>query len=710
MIELLDFAVLYRAVMQAAPFGIALSEMDGTLRHVNPALCRLTGWTAADLVGHPVTAIVEEGTHAPLQAAISTLLADRAPDAVFDATVRRPKGGVAALQVTLALLRDGEGTPIGRIAYIQEHNRGATSIPAPRHEAEEQLRQAFEDAPVGMAIMDSSGRFVQVNDALATMTGYSRDQLSTMTIAELSHADDLLEGYAKGRSLLRGEIPSYETQARLVGFDGRHIWVDCNVSIAKDTGGHFPHLIAHVVDITERRHRAEELEHLATHDPLTGLANRRAFEAELARHTEQCERYGPTGALIVLDIDHFKYVNDSRGHRAGDLLIQRVAAALHGRVRSSDVLARLGGDEFAVLAPRADEAEARTLGEALRQAVRTQNAAAASFLNEHVIPTGAAVADGAEGDHTWTMRITTSVGVALFASLRGQAADDVLAAADLAMYAAKEAGRDRVVVHHPTDRDEQRVQARARWLERIRRAVDDDQLTLYAQPIKNLSTGETDRFELLLRMLGEDGEVVVPDDFLAVAERFGLMPEIDRWVVCRAIQVLQHQHAAGNAVTVEVNVSGQSLADAELLAAIERDLARRPVPPGSLVFEVSETAAVADLAEAQHFAARVSELGCSFALDDFGVGFGSFYYAKHLPFDYLKIDGEFIRNCRNSHVDRVVVDSVVELAHGLGKRTIAEFVQDEESASLLRASGVDFGQGYHLGRPQPLDEALPCVS
>ena len=564
-----------------------------------------------------------------------------------------------------------------------------------RREAEERFRRAFEDAPVGMAIMDPQGRFVQVNDALVRMTGFTRAQLTSMSIAELSHPDHHAEGFGKGRRLVRGEVPSYEIEARLIGADGHEIWVDCNVSLARDARGAPRQLIAHVVDVTDRRMQAQELEHLATHDPLTGLLNRRAFETELAQHTAESDRYGTAGALIVLDIDHFKYVNDSHGHSVGDVLIARVAAALRARVRLSDVLARLGGDEFAVLLPRADEAEARTVGEALRQAVRTANVAAG------------AAADGDTSDLSWARRVTTSLGVAMFESFRGHGPADVLAAADLAMYAAKESGRDRLVVHHPSDRDQQRMQARVRWLDRIRNAIEDDRLTLWAQPIFHLATGNNNRFELLLRMLGENGDVVAPGDFLAVAERFGMMPEIDRWVVVRAISLLQQQHAAGNDVTVEVNVSGRSMGDAELLAAIERELARQPVPPGTLVLEVTETAAVADMEQAQHFAGRLSELGCSFALDDFGAGFGSFYYAKHLPFDYLKIDGEFVRNCRSSRVDQVVIDAVVELARGLGKRTVAEFVQDAESARFLRESGVDFGQGYHLGRPRPVAEALP---
>ena len=821
MAELLDPLLPYRAIMHSAPVGIGITEMDGTFREVNPALCRATGWTAEEMVGRRVTDFLATPEQQVVSTALRRLVEEGLPSVVIEEPFRRADGGTVDLEVTVALLRDERGRPIGRIGYAQDltatrtaklaatramadladaesfahvgsfsyhpgtrtliwsdelrrifgleasepvsmdrvfervHPEDRSHVVATigraearqdsftlqhrvlhptlglrwvrvraepeldasgaiigmsgivldvtrqvvddeaRRDAEERFRRAFEDAPVGMAIMDPRGRFVQANDALLAMTGYTRAQLTSMSIAELSHPDHHDEGLGKGRQLLGGEVPSYEIQARLLASDGDVVWVDCNVSLARDARGAPRHLIAHVVDVTDRRKQAPELEHLATHDPLTGLLNRRAFEAELDQHAAESARYGAAGALLVLDIDHFKYVNDSHGHSVGDALIARVAAALRGRVRSSDVLARLGGDEFAVLLPRADEAEARTVGEALRQAVRTANVAAGT------------AADSESLSMSWAHRVTTSLGVALFESFRGHGAADVLAAADLAMYAAKEAGRDRLVVHHPSDRDQQRMQARVRWLNRIRNAVEHERLALWAQPIHDLATGAANRYELLLRMIGEDGEVVAPDDFLGVAERFGMMPEIDRWVAVQAITLLQKQHAAGNDVTVEVNVSGRSMGDADLLAAVERELARQPVPAGRLVFEVTETAAVADMEEAQRFAARLSELGCSFALDDFGAGFGSFYYAKHLPFDYLKIDGEFVRNCRTSRVDQVVIDSVVELARGLGKRTVAEFVQDEESVQLLRASGVDFGQGYYLGRPRPVADALP---
>jgi diguanylate cyclase (GGDEF)-like protein len=436
----------------------------------------------------------------------------------------------------------------------------------------------------------------------------------------------------------------------------------------------------------DRRRHESELQYLADHDPLTGLLNRRAFERSLEEHLARGERYGHAGAVLVVDLDDFKGVNDTLGHSAGDELIGRVAGALASRLRESDTLARLGGDEFAVLTPVGDCAEAERLAQLLLGVVRREHA-----------PRGPG---GPERP------ITASIGLAPLEGAQPISAEEALINADLAMYDAKEAGRDRSETYGGTSRGQARIEARLQWVERIRAALDEDRLVLHAQPVVETATGRTTQHELLVRMVDTHGEVIPPGSFLPIAERFGLIREIDRWVVTHAIRSLGVHRAEGRRPTVELNLSAHSLGDSQLAAHIGRELRAAGVHATQLIFEITETTAIGNITAARAFAERLGELGCRFALDDFGAGFGSFYYLKHLPFDFIKIDGEFVRNCTSDPTDRLVIGAVVELARGLGKRTIAEFVGDAATLATLRELGVDYAQGFYLGEPAPLEQWL----
>jgi diguanylate cyclase (GGDEF)-like protein len=441
--------------------------------------------------------------------------------------------------------------------------------------------------------------------------------------------------------------------------------------------------------VARSRYEAE-LKHMADHDPLTGLLNRRAYERSLEEHLARGERYGHAGAVMVLDLDSFKEVNDTLGHSAGDELIVRVAGALAGRLRESDTLARLGGDEFAILTPTGERTEAESLADSLLEVVRRERAPRGPGGRERPI--------------------TASIGLAPLEGVEELSAEEALINADLAMYDAKEAGRDRAIVYGSTGRGQAHIEARLEWAERIRAALDEDRLVLHAQPVVETATGLTTQHELLVRMVDVHGDLIPPGSFLPVAERFGLIREIDRWVVTRAIRMLGEHREQGRRPTVEINLSAHSLGDAQLALHIGRELRAAGVAATQLIFEVTETTAIGNIAAARTFAERLGELGCRFALDDFGAGFGSFYYLKHLPFDFIKIDGEFVRNCTSDPTDRLVIRAVVELARGMGKRTIAEFVGDEQTLATLCKLGVDYAQGFHLGPPAPLEHWLGLTS
>ncbi|MBF6600510.1 MAG: EAL domain-containing protein [Dehalococcoidia bacterium] len=434
-------------------------------------------------------------------------------------------------------------------------------------------------------------------------------------------------------------------------------------------------------DISERKRTETQLVRLANQDALTGLFNRRRFVEELDRELREARRYGVDGALLFLDLDQFKDVNDSRGHRAGDDLLTGLAELLRQQVRSSDVVARLGGDEFAVLLPRTDAQSAAEIAAQLLDRIR---------------------------DHTFLvagapLRITASIGVALFPE-GSERSDDVLSRADLAMYRAKEEGRNRYSVFVPDGDWQAQIESRIGWTQRIREAIERDRFVLYAQPILRLADGAVDRYELLLR-LDEGGEdVVLPGAFLDLAERTGMIQDIDRWVVREAIGLLAAH--AENELRFEVNLSGKAFADPQLLPMIQAELARRGVDPARLILEVTETAAIANLEEALTFVRTLKSIGCGFALDDFGVGFSSFSHLKNLPVDYLKIDGSFVRELPRSPTDQHLVRAIVAVAAGLGKRTIAEFVTEDATLRLLEEYGVDYAQGFWVGEPEPCAAAL----
>ncbi len=551
--------------------------------------------------------------------------------------------------------------------------------------ARERFRVAFENAPVGMTISTADGRVLQVNDSMCEITGYTRDELLAMNLATITHPEELGERTQLHEQLVSGEIDSYIRDGRLLRANGEAVWVSRHVRILRDEHGTPLQMLTHFVDITERRMLERELRHMADHDPLTGLLNRRGLEAELERHVAHVNRYGDRGALLVLDLDHFKAVNDTLGHEAGDRLIVTVANLLRTRLRTSDAVARLGGDEFAILLPDA-------------------NADVAQHVAEEIV---ADIHRNAVVEHRQTSRhVTASVGVTMFT--QGQLnAESVLVDADLAMYDAKEAGRGQVAMHKSGGEEQPRMRARLEWIDRIRSALDKGQFTLYAQPIVELHNERVSQCELLLRMVGESGDTIPPGAFLYIAERYDLIQELDEWVATQAIQLVAREEAAGRQGAVEINLSTKSLANDHLLDLIETEITRHQITPSSLIFEITETAAISHMALARDFAERLKDLGCRFALDDFGAGFGGFFYLKHIPFDYLKIDREFITGCLNNRTDQLVIEALVSLAHGLNKQTIAEGVEDRETELFLRRRGVDLAQGFHLGRPAPVEDSSP---
>ncbi len=549
-------------------------------------------------------------------------------------------------------------------------------------DAQARFHRAFDEAPIGMALVDLDALWRQVNRALCKMLRYTEAELLTRTRAQLTHPDDLAEDLAQVGGLVSGAIDHVEFEKRFIDSAGEIVWTHVSRSLVRDAAGSPLYFIAQIQDISERRQFEAKLSHLADHDPLSGLFNRRRFEQELARQVAYTERYGTPATVLMLDLDNFKYVNDTLGHATGDELLVRVSTALVDRLRETDIIARLGGDEFAIILPETDAAAAELVAGNLLETIKH---------------------DGVVLHESRAIQVTGSIGIAPIETGVALTPAELLMNADVAMYDAKEAGRGRFAVHDPLAGGG-RLTDTLSWAERIRGALDDDGFVLYHQPIMDLKLGQVTRHELLLRMIGPDGEHVLPATFLYIAERFGLIAEIDSWVVRQAVALVAGQERLGRRLQLDVNLSGLSLTSPEVIATLERELERSAIDPACLTFEIAEAAAIVNIQKARGFAERVGELGCGFALDDFGAGFGSFYYLKHLPFDLLKIDGEFVRHLGESVKDQLVVQSLATIATELGKQTIAEFVEDKETLELVRSYGVDFAQGFGVGHPEPVSE------
>jgi diguanylate cyclase (GGDEF)-like protein/PAS domain S-box-containing protein len=493
----------------------------------------------------------------------------------------------------------------------------------------------LENLPDAILLLDERGSIAYANAATERLFGRPIEDLVGMQFSKL---------------LVGEELPDLGQRGEVVARQPDGSGVAMELTLSEVRVGQVRSLAAVGHDIRDRKREEARLRQMAEQDSLTGLANRVSFEHALTRHVEYAARYGSGGSVIALGIDSFKYVNESLGVAAGDEVLAKLAELIAGRLRKTDVFGRVGGDVFAMLLHGTDRAKALTVADELLGLVRRQ---------PFVI--------NGEG-----IRITMSAGVT---SLDGRSVigAELLAEAETAMSTAKESGRDRVLGHDPDGRgetDERRV-----WTERVRQATERGLFVLTSQPIVDLAKGEATQHEILLRMREDGGGLVEPSAFLATAERFGLIGGIDRWVTQQAVRLIAAHNKEGRELTLEVNLSGKTMGDAKFPDEVRRELTRSRIDPASLIFEVTETAAVADIEHARLFAQSLARVGCRFALDDFGAGYASFYYLKHLPISYLKIDGEFVKELPRSRTDRLIVKALVEVCEGLGIKTIAEFVR-----------------------------------
>jgi len=573
----------------------------------------------------------------------------------------------------------------GLLALSMERERDAERL----RQSEAVFRSAFERAAIGMAHLSSDGRMLKANGPLCELLGYREGQLRRRRMPELVHPEERPRLAELGEQIARGHHDTLQTELRLMRADGASVWASVAAAPVYDADGAVDRVVAVVSDISRSRELADELAYRSTHDWLTGLHNRFELERQLAQWLGRRPEARSGAAFCHLDLDQFRLVNDSAGRAAGDALLCRAAELISACLDDGAIAARLAGDEFGVLIPDTGPEAAIANAERIREALE---------------------AAGFEWQGS-TFRISASIGVVHLPEASLRSVDWVLQAADTAAATAKEAGRNRFAVWDRRDARIDRRHGDASWVPRLMEALDTGSFRLDAQPIVAVggSAGEPRRYELLVRM-AVDGAWVLPGRFLPAAERYGIAPQIDRWVVEQALDWLEQR--PGLSVRLAVNLSGLSVTHRDFRRFVIAALQRYPVSARRLCFEITETAAIADIDEARALIGELRELGCELALDDFGSGLSSFGYLQQLPVDLLKIDGSFVRDIVDDPVSRAFVKSIADIARVMEKRTIAEFVESEAVLAVLGELGVDLVQGFCLGKPTPLDAlaALPDVA
>jgi diguanylate cyclase (GGDEF)-like protein/PAS domain S-box-containing protein len=603
----------------------------------------------------------------------------------FEYTVRRPIANVA-----LALKSEAQGNkapPMQHTTTTETRNliEAFDHMHSEVHSRQERLQTILDNTAEGIVTFDAHGTIEGYNQAANQLFGWAEREVIGQNISVLVHRDIQAVPDSYLTRLLNNDLDG------LVGQEGE-------IGGQRKGGITFPMAIkisgmwlegerlytALVADNSERMAMLERLRARAERDDLTGIHNRSYFLDELARVVDRTHRTHRISTLLYIDLDNFKYVNDTLGHLAGDRLLIEVSQLLRKRARRSDLIARLGGDEFTMLLYDTRAEEAQAIAESFRRG-----------LTDHRFREAGVQVD-----------VGCSIGVAMI-NTESHSAEEVLSRADFACHLAKRDGRNRVHVFDV--QDEINVTALSLdmgWSRRIKDAIEHNQFVLAGQPIVDTRSLQISAHEILIHLRDEHGALIMPNGFLPAAERFGLSADIDRWVIVNAIRMLAARRRETPGLRYSINLSGQTLSEPAVCDLVIHELRRTGLDPTALTFEVTETVAIANMTLAGTFLARLHEIGCSTALDDFGAGMSSFAYLRELPVDYVKIDGRFVRNLAVNATDQAMVRAMNDIAHALGKKTIAEFVEDEDCFRLLCEYGVDYAQGYYLGRP----EAIPTVT
>jgi diguanylate cyclase (GGDEF)-like protein/PAS domain S-box-containing protein/excisionase family DNA binding protein len=544
-------------------------------------------------------------------------------------------------------------------------------------ESEQRYRDLVETSHDLIWTTDAQGRFTYLNSAAHDIFGVSSKDLIGRCFFDFEAGASHVSNRRFLAALKRtGQVKNYVTHVKTARGEDR--WIGINARVTHDENQAALGIRGTARDITEQHLATRRIEHLALHDVLTDLPNRHSLQNKI----EAAMKDGTAGALLFIDIDHFKYVNDNFGHRIGDQLLVGVGSVLRDLMRDCDGdLYRLGGDEFAIHLPGGLRREAIDTAEAVLDAVgryRFQANGQRAISN-----------------------LSASIGIALY-PFHGNDLPSLLSNVDMSMYQAKDLGRNRYVLFDQSAEGLRSTHQRVHWAKKLRDALDEDRLVLFSQPVVRLADQMPVHHEVLVRMRDEDGRYLLPGNFIELAESLGLIQELDLRVVDSLLQFMARTGQSGRKLRYFVNLSRVSISDQRWTERFMRLLRSSPVDPNQLVFEITETAAMSEVDVTLTFIRRLKEMGCRFALDDFGAGFSSFYYLKRFEVDYLKIDGGFVRDLAVDEGNRIFVKALNDVARGLKKQVIAEWVESPEVLKVLIDMGAEYGQGYLFQPPAPL--------
>lgn len=670
------------------------SVMDSTVNWIAPGAALLG--LAPDDLAQPFSDFLATVHPADRDAVLRTMQAgvDRGDGYELEFRVVWPDATqhwlAAKARITFTPERHARGT-LGMMWDISRRKSEARHTARQRELAEVTLRSIGE----GVITTDAHGHTLYLNRVAEQLTGWTSEQAQGVDIGTTLRLVDEEQGavgeHVALKCLRLRQTVSVTSNSQLVTREGRHIAVEESAAPIWSDENELLGAVVVFRDVSHERRLSRQLSWQATHDALTGLINRSEFESQVAAALRSAKEEGHVHALLYLDLDQFKVVNDTCGHGAGDLLLQLLAKLLQTQMRDSDILARLGGDELGVLLPHCPPSQAMHVAEDLRQSVKGFR-----FVWENR-----------------SFELGVSIGV-VEVNENSKSLSELLVAADQACYLAKERGRNRVHQYQESDLRLTQRHGEMLWVSRLSEAFEQQRFRLYAQPIVSLTAEGKPHDEVLIRILGPKGDLILPGAFIPAAERYDMMLDIDRWVirsVCRHIQSLRdsldlpqayidsHQrHPAQYAI----NLSGTSLGDDALHDYIVEQFSQYDIAPEQICFEITETAAIGNLPKAQDFMHKLKRLGCCFSLDDFGSGLSSFAYLKALPVDFLKIDGIFVRDLATNAINRAMVKAINEVGHVMGIRTVAEYVENDLILAQVRDIGVDYAQGYAVGQLRPL--------
>jgi diguanylate cyclase (GGDEF)-like protein/PAS domain S-box-containing protein len=681
-------------LIEAMPNPVFFKNRDGIYLGVNKAWEGFFQRSRDRIVGQTLHGLYEsDPATGHRHQAMDEVLWQKPGIQIYEIPIQLPDGRVRHTIYYKATLTRADGTLtglLGTIIDITDRKQAEAALFAEKERAQVTLESIGD----GVITTDARGRIDYLNPVAEKITGWNENQARGENVDAVLRLQDGRTGGPVGNPVadsLLGRPATLPVEGiSLVSRQNQTIDVEVSAAPIRDREGAITGAVVVIRDVTQSRSLAKQIRWQASHDSLTGLINRRTFEEHLTRAIANAQELGQQHCLLYLDLDQFKVVNDTCGHTAGDELLKQLGPLLQQQIRGSDMLARLGGDEFGVLLERCPLPKALLIAQGLLDAIKGFRFA---WDNKYFI---IGVSIGVVGIHRTSGSLT-----------------DILSKADIACYAAKEAGRNRMHVYQEDDTELSRRHTEMQWVSRINQAIESDRLVLYYQSIVPVSdeAGEGLHFEVLVRMREDDGRLIPPGQFMPAAERYNLMPAIDQRILERTFTWLKSAlDQIGTLHTCAINLSGHSLSDPSFATHVVSQVRLSGIPAEKICFEITETAAIANLARTRDLIIQLKSIGCRFALDDFGSGFSSFAYLKSLPVDYLKIDGSFVRNLSDDPIDAAMVQAINQVGHVLGIKTIAEFVENDAIRKRLRTIGVDFAQGYGVAPPRPIEELFRASS